>query len=349
MYLKVLRIRMRLKREMLRILKYRPHNFTSIVRGEKKPFSRVEKIEKYSNGQTVEVFDPRSGSIRGHYFNQRDIYKTQGVILEPRQGLIYTSEGKLISESTNWSTSNLYESFPWNPRHVRHHLDVGLTINLTSSAFGHWLVEDLASTIYLIEKYPSARVLISKSRSRYVDEVIKFMQCEVIEIDGPTRVDNLLMITKENDSGWMNPKDLDVLEQFQRSVPQITDPKISKIYATRRSLKRSPANELEVELVFKDYGYEILKLEELDFITEISILNNVTHLAGVHGSWQVNSIWMKPQTTIIDIANENYWTELVHRVCDLKDIDYRHVIYEGGFNSKVNLESLKNLLDSIHS
>lgn len=349
MHLKVLRIRMRLKRELLKILKYHPHNFTSIVRGEKKPFSNVDKIGKYSSGQNVEVFDPRSGSIRGHYFNQRDIYKAQGVILEPRQGLVYTSEGKLISESTNWSTSNLYESFPWNPRNVRHHLDLGLTINLTSSAFGHWLVEDLASTIYLIEKYPSASVLISKTRSRYVDELVNFLNCKFIEIDGPTRVDNLLMITKENDSGWMNPKDLEVLEHFRNKIPQITEPKTSKVYATRRSLKRSPSNEEEIELVFQDYGYEVLKLEEMDLISEIGLMKNVTHLAGVSGSWQFNSIWMKSHTVMIDIANENYWTELAHRVCDLKKIEYRHLVYQGTYNSEVNLEGLRKLLGSIHS
>jgi len=340
---------MRLKRELVRIFRYHPHNFTSIVRGEKKPFSSVEKIGKYSKALTVEVIDPRSGSIRGHYFNQRDIYRAQDVILEPRQGLIYSSDGKLISESTNWSTSNLYESFPWNPRNIRRKLDVELAINLTSSAFGHWLVEDLASTIYLIEKNPSVPVVISKTRSRYVDELVRFLNCKVIEIDGPTQVSNLLMITKENDSGWMNPKDLEVLEQFQNNIQEIAEPNDSKIYATRRSLKRSPINESDIELVFQDYGYEVLKLEELDFISEISLMKNVTHLAGVSGSWQFNSIWMKSQTTMIDIANENYWTELAHRVCDLKKMDYRYLVYQGTYNSEVNLESLRKVLDSIHS
>lgn len=349
MVLKVLRIRMRLKRELIKFFNYYPHRFTSIVRGEKKPFSNVEKIDMYSKALTLEVFDPRSGSIRGHHFNQRDIYRVQDVILEPRQGLIYTSDGKLISESTNWSTSNLYESFPWNPRNVRCKLDVDLVINLTSSAFGHWLVEDLASTLYLIEKYPSVPVLISKTRSRFVDELVKFMNCKVIEIDGPMQVNNLLMITKESDSGWMNPKDLEVLEGFRNTIPQNAEPNNTKIYATRRSLKRSPSNEADIELVFQDYGYEILRLEELDFISEISLMKNVTHLAGVSGSWQFNAIWMQSQTTMIDIANENYWTELAHRVCDLKEMDYRYLVYQGTYKSEVNLEDLRKLLNSVHS
>ena len=345
----VLRVRMRLKREILSICKYRPHNFTSIVRGEKKPFVHAEKIGNYAPVEVLEVFDPRSGSTRGHFFNQRDVYIATNVILEPRQGLIYTESGSLISESTNWSTSNLYESFPWNPKNVRSALDGEPVINLTSAAFGHWLVEDLASTIFLIEKFPCAAVLVSKTRSRFVDEVIDFLECKIIEIDGPVRLAKLLMVTKQNDSGWMNPKDLQVLENFKKRIPDSDEIKIDKIYATRRSLMRSPANELQVEEIFKSYGYQVMKLEDLDFISEIQLMKNVTHLAGVSGSWQFNSIWMEPQTTMIDLANENYWTELAHRVCKLKGINYKWLLYEGGFDQKINTEQLRVLLDSIHS
>lgn len=349
MRLKVLRIRMRLKREVLKIVKYRPHNFTSIVRGEKKPFAHAEKIGIYSPAQTLEVFDPRSKSIRGHFFNQRDVYVATDVILEPKQGLIYSNKGVLISESTNWSTSNLYESFPWNPGRIRHKLDGEQLINLTSPAFGHWLVEDLASTLYLIERFPSVRVLVSKNRSRFVDELTNFLKCQVIEINGPVRVAKLLMVTKQNDSGWMNPKDLQVLENFKSKIPGKKEAETHKIYATRRSLTRSPSNESQVEEIFQSYGYEVMRLEELDLISEIQLMKNVTHLAGVSGSWQFNSIWMEPHTTMVDLANENYWTELAHRVCKLKGIDYKWLVYEGNFDDQIDIGHLKNLLDSIHS
>jgi hypothetical protein len=346
---KILRIRMRLKRELLKIIKYYPNNFISIVRSEKVPMENVERISTYSRAQFVEVLDPRSGFVRGHYFNQRDVYILENVILEPSQGIIYTRDGKLISESTNWSTSNLYESFPWNPKKVRCKVEVDLAINLTSSAFGHWLVEDLASSLHLIENHPDATVLISKSKSRFVEELAKFIDCRIIEIDGPALVNRLLMVTKENDSGWMNPQDLEVLMQFRNNIQSTNSLSNPKIYATRRNLKRSPSNEAEIELVFQEYGYQVMKLEELNFISEIGLMREVTHLAGVSGSWQFNSIWMEPKTTVIDIANENYWTELAHRVCELKGIEYKWLVYQGHFNSKVNIEDLRKMLDCVHS
>ena len=119
-----LRIKLRLKRELISLLGYKPHRFTSINRAEKIPFTRAEKIENYSNNFSIEVKDPRSNRTLGHYFNPRDVYLLEDVIIEPRQGLIYTDSGLLVSESTNWSTSNLYESFPWNPNRIRNYLDL---------------------------------------------------------------------------------------------------------------------------------------------------------------------------------------------------------------------------------
>ena len=341
-----LRIRLRIKRDLVSLLGYKPHRFTSINRAEKIPFSRAEKIEPYSNNFSIEVEDPRSNRTLGHHFNPRDVYLLEDVIVEPKQGLIYTENGLLLSESTNWSTSNLYESFPWNPKRVSRHLNSAPLINLTSSAFGHWLVEDLASTLYLIQKYPDSILLVSKFRSRFVNEIIDYLNREIIEVDGPVRVKKLLTVTKQNDSGWMNPRDLEILQEFAKGVGSIGYETPNKIYATRRSLKRSPSNEVDIENLFRSSGFSVLKLEDLDFITEIQIMKNVTELAGISGSWQFNSIWMPTGSKLFDIANENYWTELAHRVCHLKKIRYNWAVYKGKFESAVDLQKLAKDLEA---
>ena len=344
-----LRIRLRLKRELVSRLGYKPHQFTSINRAERIPFTRAERIEEYSSNFSIEVADPRSNRSIGHYFNPRDVYLLEDVIVEPKQGLIYSEKGVLISESTNWSTSNLYESFPWNPKRVSSYLNSPPLINLTSNAFGHWLVEDLASTIFLIKNYPDSLILVSKHRSRFVNELINYLNREVIEVDGPVRVKNLLTVTKQNDSGWMNPKDLEILEQFAREVSPGIHETPSRIYATRRFLKRSPSNEGDIENLFRSFEFSVMRLEDLDFITEIQIMKNASELAGVSGSWQFNSIWMRPGSKMFDIANENYWTELAHRVCHLKKIDYRWSVYSGNFGSAVDLKKLAKDLEALRS
>ena len=344
---RTLRIMMRVKRDALRLIRYNPGRYTSIKRKEKSHFDRFTNLGNYSEGFAQEILDPRSSQQIGHYFNARFIYILHDVIVEPRQGLVYDDSGLLISESTNWSTSNLYESFPWNPSRIAKEIRSPLVINLTSNAFGHWLVEDLGSILHLVEEYPSAKILVDKNRSRFVSELLEFLDREFIEADGPVKVSNLLMISKENDSGWMHPRDLESLTRFSEKItPGLSDGP-SKVYATRRSLRRSPVNEDQIEEVFKSHNFSILKLEEINFISEIALMKNVKHIAGVSGSWQFNSIWMPEASVMIDIVNENYWTELAHRVCDMKSIKYEPLLYFGSFDSEVDVGKLGSMLDKL--
>ena len=79
------------------------------------------------------------------------------------------------------------------------------------------------------------------------------------------------------------------------------------------------------------------------------MLKSTKILAGIHGSWQFNSIWMDKETKIIDIVNENYWTELIHRVCAMKDIDYKWSIYPGNYGDAVDIKNLEKTLASVLS
>jgi len=344
-----LRLKLRFKRELLKIIGYKPNNFISIYRAEKKPLNFAEKVDNYSQIVFQEFYDPRSERITGHLFNARDIFKLTNVIVEPNQGLIYSQEGKLVSESTNWTTSNLYESFPWNPRKITKKVGLNEVINLTSNAFGHWLVHDLGSIIYLIEKFPDSPILVYKNASRFVFELLQELDREVILCEGPLQVNSVLMIAKQNDGGWMHPKDLEILQKFSERFKPSTLDSIERIYASRRLLNRSPKNEKDIERLFKNFNFKILRLEEINFIDEINMFKFTKILAGIHGSWQFNSIWMDKKTKIIDIVNENYWTELIHRVCAMKDIDYKWSIYPGNYRDAVDMKNLEKTLASILS
>lgn len=342
---KNLRIKLKLKRELLKKIGYHPDNYVNLNRAEKSQVNFAEKIENYSGITSQVVYDPRSERDIGHTFNSRDVFKLTNVIVEPRQGIIYSRDGKLVSESTNWSTSNLYESFPWNPKKINSRIEAKNVINLTSNAFGHWLVEDLGSILYLIDRFPNSPILVYKNASRFVLELLRILDREVIFCDGPTRINSILMVTKQQDSGWMHPKDLDILEKFRDRVLTKEQRSMERIYATRRFLKRSPKNEYAIENTFKNHKFAIIQMEDMNFIDEINLVNSTKFLAGVSGSWHFNSIWMKKGAQIIDISNENYWTELIHRVCKMKSIDYKWFIYGGDVKNQVNTQNLEIFLN----
>lgn len=344
----LLRAKLKAKRELVYRLGYNPKNYTTLYRQEDISFQGAEKLECYSEGLVQEIFDPRSNRLVGHYFNPRDVFRLSKVTIEPRQGSIYAPDGKLIVESTVWSPSNYYESFPWNPGKGVKTLEVTDVINLTSNVFGHWLVEDLGSFLFLIDKFPNSPILVSQNHPKYISDIISNLGRDVIFHDGPVLVDSTIMLAKQQDSGWMHPKDLQVLSAFGEKVrakDNLTT--LEKVYATRRNLSRSPKNEKEIESLFEDFGFTTLRLEELDFIEEISLLSQTKVVAGVSGSWQFNSIWMEPGSKVIDIANEHYWTELIHRVCEMKRIEYHWAITRGQFESPVDIGELEELLKRI--
>lgn len=331
----------------MKTIRYFPNNFVTLNRAEKARVNFAEKIDNYSEIISQEIYDPRSERNLGHVFNSRDVYKLTNVILEPRQGIVYSQDGKLVAESTNWSPSNLYESFPWNPKRVTSRIESADVINLTSNSFGHWLVEDLGSILYLIENFPNSPILVYKYASRFVHELLSTLDREVIYCDGPVRLKSLLMVSKQEDSGWMHPKDLFFLERFRDRVVIQNSRSLDRIYATRRFLKRSPRNEEIIESVFKNYSFSIVRMEDLNFIDEINLVQSTKILAGVAGSWHFNSIWMKSGAQILDIVNENYWAELIHRVCSMKSIKYNWLIYNGKFDNEVNIKDLEIFINSM--
>ena len=56
---------------------------------------------------------------------------------------------------------------------------------------------------------------------------------------------------------------------------------------------------------------------------------------------------MKNGAQIIDIVNENYWTELIHRVCFMKSINYNWFVYKGNFGNEIDIQDLEAFINQV--
>lgn len=300
------------RRKLLSCLYFKPFNSISIHDLEKPSNISKEFISNYSTSVSREENDIRNGKKRGHYFAERNIYSIKNVILEPRQGILYSESGCLITESTTWNSLHQYFSFPWNFKRYKKSIKIREGIILSSNPFGHWLIEDLPTTIAAMNCNPDAIILVSRNHPKYVKDFLATTNREIHFLDGPTKVSSVILVEKAKDSGWMNKTDLDSLHNyppFSKAMRLKMDNKV-RIYATRKGLRRSPANEVEIEKQFKKFGFQICNLANLDLLDEISLLANAEILAGLHGSSFANKIWMLKESTSLEIVNRNYWTEL---------------------------------------
>jgi len=339
-----LRRRLFLKRTILRIVGFRPNNFTSIERLEKPSGVRSEYVCPYSEDSSVEIYDPRSQRVKKHFYEARDLQILSDVILEPKHGLIFTSSGSLVIESTPWSHLHAYNSFPWNRMSHVSKIRVSSAIYVTSNSYYHWLVEDLPSTIFCLQKFPNSPIIAYKNAPKYVMDFLAQVDAQVIFVEGPVQVGSLLCVTKRNDSGWPHPIDLKVLKAFEPFSSATASPlSPQKVYVSRINSKRSPINEDEIIAEFETKGYLSVELEELNLLQQIELISSATSLAGIHGAGLTNMIWMKPDSQVQDISNSNYWTECFHRIAHFNQQKYHAVTYEGAFKSRVDLKLLSLL------
>lgn len=319
----------------------------------------VKRLEKASSVSTVqkdlyyksfnsEVFDPRNALFKYHSFNSRWCFEAKEVILEPRQGLIYSLEGQLIIESTCWTPLELFTSYPWIPNNPRDFPVLEKGISLTSSSYYHWLIEDLPTTIFAARKYPDLPYIVSKDSPAYVREFAQDSGREVNYVSGPQYMRNLVFVEKQNDSGWPSIRDVNELLEYPNFKNCIfTGKPFKKYYVSRKYSRRSPSNESDVEKLMSDFGFEVLYLESMGHLQQISLISQASCIAGVHGAGHANIIWMQSGTKVIDIANENYWTEANHRLAHVKNQTYLPFLYQGKLEDSINISELRKLLENV--
>ncbi len=339
---------LRLKRLIRRLFNDHAFEVTYLIRDEC-PIEIESKTNGiYSEGHFAETYDPRSQLNIGHYFNTRFEYELHNVILEPVQGLIYSSKGKLLAESTAWPFFQLYSSFPLKPKFRNLITIEDKSILLSSNSYGHWLTEDLGAFLHLAEKFPDALIVTSSKAPKYVRDLLKQLNRKVRYLEGLTHMSNLYFIGKGQDIGWMNKVDLEKITEskYLRDFHSQDEP-TKLIYASRRYVKRSPSNEQEFERVLEGLGFEIHILEKMDYLEEISLVSKARFFVSVHGSSHLNSIFMKEGTQVLDIVNDNYWTELGHRINHLRHQKYHFATYAGNENDPIDVSKLEEFIRPI--
>jgi capsular polysaccharide biosynthesis protein len=171
-----------------------------------------------------------------------------------------------------------------------------------------------------------------------------------VELEGPTLIKNLLFVSKSQDSGWIHPKDVEEIRNFPHFKQALAfESGSSSVYASRRNTKRSPRNEALIETEFQKNGFDVIALEELNFMDEIKVLGKVKNFAGVHGSAHINAIFMPESAKLLDIVNENYWTELGQRIADIRKQTYLPVLFPGTPKDPVDLELIQRGIESFET
>ena len=330
---------------VLSALSIEVNSWNSIRREERIPLNSTVNHSSFDTSEIVEMIDPRNGVKIGNYFQPRDIFEIEDVIIEPNQGLVYAKNSRveLLKESTRWPVHWSIFSYPVMPRKRsfnRRTIQKGILV--PSNSFYHWLVEDLPATITTMEFFPQdVPLIVTKKPPQYVEDFLKTTTRRVVRASNFTNVKKLYMVDKGNSFGWPSPTDLKILNNytaFKSAKKQMK--RDSYVYISRLNSTRSPSNEVEIELLFKKHGFTICNLESLNLLQQMSIISSARIIAGLHGAGLSHLIWMQKKSIVFDIVNENFWSECYFKAAYISDVSYKSHVYNGVFSNEINLHEL---------
>lgn len=312
--------------------------FTSLHRENSQSMVSSIEICKYSDNSYIEILDPRNGILKNHAFSARGVFILNKVKIEPIHGNLYSDNGALIKEGASWDPLTAYISFPFNAKPFKYVDFEKRVLYLRSSSFWHWVLEDLPPFLFLIRNFPDLPVVVSKDRAPYVADLLTLLNLEVIEIENSTSYSELVLVEFGTDSGWPTPSDIRILNEEQLFPLNNTPSRL--IYISRRHSTRSPSNEVEIEAVFNSRGFEIVNLEDLNLLEKIQLFRDSLILAGIHGAGLVGMVWMQKGSMVLDIANENYWTESAFKLAHMMNHEYKAHIYSGPIYQLVDVNQM---------
>jgi hypothetical protein len=194
--------------------------------------------------------------------------------------------------------------------------------NYMGGHYGHFITENL-STFWIFEEQSASSFdyflfhpfLFGEAFPDHVSfcferfgirrEQVVFVGADPIAFDEIVVPERLLRLNHSAD-----PRLKWVYNYITRDVP--IEPRLSpKIYVSRRrfgrqNLTRVVANEVRIEELFKQRGYDIIYPEALSFEQQITLYAQADAVAGISGSGLHNSLFMRPGAELIEIGDLRY-------------------------------------------
>ena len=109
-----------------------------------------------------------------------------------------------------------------------------------------------------------------------------------------------------------------------------------EFYVSRDDAKiRFVSNELELNPVLKEFGFETLLMGKFSLADQINIFRSADFILGPHGAAFTNLAFSKPGTKFIEFFSNGHYSPSYNRFCAIRGLSYGFLVGEptilGGF------------------
>lgn len=174
--------------------------------------------------------------------------------------------------------------------------------NRHSYGYFHW-INDIILKVIIIKKFKIFKkypVILPKNlNNNFHIESLKLLNVSFIVQKDNLKIKEAIYIPDVSPSGSPRPKLVNLLRK--NLIKKNNNNKNQKIYISRKKSRRSIFNEEELIKILLKYNFKIYFMEDLKIIDQISLCNSAKIVIGMHGAGLTNCIWMKKNTTLIEI------------------------------------------------
>lgn len=185
--------------------------------------------------------------------------------------------------------------------------------------FGHALTEQVSRLWgwrHARQEFPDARVLVSVNRGRGMAgwewallEAAGIGGADVVVADGPVRVERLLAATPMYSMPhYVHPAILDIWDEIGEALraSALARDHPARIFCSRRHDKRACLNRLEVEDLFRGYGFEIIFPEEHPLGDQVAMFHHAEVVAGFAGSGMFTAMFSDRLRQVVVVSSDTY-------------------------------------------
>ena len=339
-------LRSSFQRKAIRALGMRSENVIGVADLLGRRDSPLHLVKEISKPEFYEWRDRRSGFIEAIAHGPIRIFQIDAAIVDLEYAAVYLPNGKLIAESTVWTSLRFLMNNPRPPSGGDTDYSDGFSV-LPNSSFYHFLTEDLPRVGWILENFADRKLICRDGASRYVVDSAQLLGTEVTE----TRATHLevrgypFVSFPTASSGWPARNTVDFVRNLGlRSTLARSPQKGNKIYVSRLQDSRSPVNERDVIQLAEHHGFQAIQAEDFPLLDQIALFASADEILGVHGAGLSNLVWMPTGGKVIEIMSPEYYNSCYQWLS--QRVGHQHVTVMNSIDSPdtVDLSAVESVL-----
>jgi len=217
----------------------------------------------------------------------------------------------------------------------------------------HWLTDAL-TRLFASKGFIDDHLLLLPNYYKNINFIIKSLEILNIKYrffksNKRVLIKELLLPSHTAPTGYQNRK---IINLVRESFIDNTSNAGKKIYISRRKARmRKVINEHEVIHLLTRYGFEIHCMEDYDFKKQTELMQEASHLFGIHGAGLTNMIFMPKGGKILELRNQESSNNCFYCLASELHHDYYYLLCKGNSqntqkaNINVNIEKLSKELE----